>query len=100
MKIKTSSALRDVDRWRERSSKSYRKLQYVLLLLLGMLGGSRKGMLLFAIIAPLPVLYLGPGILSCLIVLGIMNCRLGSYRLLNLFLSLITKIKSPFRLAL
>ncbi|MEM0117824.1 MAG: hypothetical protein QXX17_01945 [Conexivisphaerales archaeon] len=92
MRIKTSSALRDLDAWREKFVRRHERLQHVLILLMAMLGGSRKGMLLFAFIAPLPVLYSGPGVLLCLIVLGLMKCRLGSYKFANLFLSFFSRL--------
>jgi hypothetical protein len=96
MRIKTSSALRDIDNWKEKFVKKHERLQHVLILLLAMLGGSRKGMLVFALIAPLPVLYIGPGVIFCLFILAIMKCRLSSYRFANLLLSFVSKFGQIF----
>jgi len=96
MRIKTSSVLRDIDNWRERFSQKHERLQNVLILLLAMLGSSRRGMLLFALVAPVAVVYTGPSVFLCLLVLAFMKCRLGSYRFANFFLSLFSKFGQIF----
>jgi len=88
LRIRTTSVLRDLDAWRERLRNRYYRMLHSITMLFAMLGYSRRGMLLFILLALILVFSIGTAAFACLIVVAFMKLRLNSYRFANLCLSI------------
>gem|GEM_PF-948882 len=83
MRIRTSAALRAVDKWKSSLSERYESTRHSIRMLSLAFRGSFSGAIVFFITAALVSFnFAGPAFM-CLILFGVMKLRLNIYRLAN-----------------
>ncbi|MDG6933423.1 MAG: hypothetical protein JRN68_01870 [Nitrososphaerota archaeon] len=86
MRIKTSAALKAVDRWRFSLYGRYENTRHSIKMLSLALHGSARGAILFFLAASLVSLNFAIPAFAFVVLFGVMKLRLHSYRFANFFL--------------